>query len=252
MSGHSKWSTIKHQKGAADAKRGQLFTRLTKEIAVAAKSGGGEVDMNPRLRLAVQQARHNNMPLDNIERAIKRATGQLDGQVELEELVYEGFGPGGAAILVVAVTDNRNRASSEVRNVFDRNNGKMGQVGSVGWMFEQKGVITLELTEAQIEEAELLAIEHGAEDITNDDTSLEVRTAPQDFEAVRQALEGAGMTALSAEVTLVPTTQTGLDERAAEQTLKLLDRLEGLDDVQKVVTNADFPEAVLEKYATAA
>ncbi len=252
MSGHSKWSTIKHQKGAADAKRGQLFTRLTKEIAVAAKSGGGEVDMNPRLRLAVQQARHNNMPLDNIERAIKRATGQLDGQVELEELVYEGFGPGGAAILVVAVTDNRNRASSEVRNVFDRNNGKMGQVGSVGWMFEQKGVITLELSEAQIEEAELLAIEHGAEDITNDDTSLEVRTAPQDFEAVRQALEGAGMTALSAEVTLVPTTQTGLDERAAEQTLKLLDRLEGLDDVQKVVTNADFPEAVLEKYATAA
>ena len=252
MSGHSKWSTIKHQKGAADAKRGQLFTRLTKEIAVAAKSGGGEVDMNPRLRLAVQQARHNNMPLDNIERAIKRATGQLDGQVELEELVYEGFGPGGAAILVVAVTDNRNRASSEVRNVFDRNNGKMGQVGSVGWVFEQKGVITLELSEAQIEEAELLAIEHGAEDITNDDTSLEVRTAPQDFEAVRQALEDAGMTALSAEVTLVPTTQTGLDERAAEQTLKLLDRLEGLDDVQKVVTNADFPEAVLEKYATAA
>ena len=252
MSGHSKWSTIKHQKGAADAKRGQLFTRLTKEIAVAAKSGGGEVDMNPRLRLAVQQARHNNMPLDNIERAIKRATGQLDGQVELEELVYEGFGPGGAAILVVAVTDNRNRASSEVRNVFDRNNGKMGQVGSVGWMFEQKGVITLELSEAQIEEAELLAIEHGAEDITNDDTSLEVRTAPQDFEAVRQALEGAGMTALSAEVTLVPTTQTGLDERAAEQTLKLLDRLEGLDDVQKVVTNADFPDAVLEKYAAAA
>ena len=252
MSGHSKWSTIKHQKGAADAKRSQLFTRLTKEIAVAAKSGGGEVDMNPRLRLAVQQARHNNMPLDNIERAIKRATGQLDGQVELEELVYEGFGPGGAAILVVAVTDNRNRASSEVRNVFDRNNGKMGQVGSVGWMFEQKGVITLELSEGQIEEAELLAIEHGAEDITNDDTSLEVRTAPQDFEAVRQALEDAGMTALSAEVTLVPTTQTGLDERAAEQTLKLLDRLEGLDDVQKVVTNADFPEAVLEKYATAA
>ena len=126
MSGHSKWSTIKHQKGAADAKRGQLFTRLTKEIAVAAKAGGGDPVMNPRLRLAMQQARQNNMPLDNIERAIKRATGQLDGQVELEELVYEGFGPGGAAILVLAVTDNRNRASSEVRNIFDRNNGKMG------------------------------------------------------------------------------------------------------------------------------
>ena len=252
MSGHSKWSTIKHQKGAADAKRGQLFTRLTKEIAVAAKAGGGDPDMNPRLRLAVNQAKQNNMPLDNIERAIKRATGQSDDQAELEELVYEGFSPGGAAILVVAVTDNRNRASSEVRNVFDRNNGKMGQVGSVGWMFEQKGVITLELSAEQMEEAELLAIEHGAEDITDDDASVEIRTAPEDFEAVRHALEEAGMKPLSAEVTMVPTTQTGLDERAAEQTLKLLDRLEGLDDVQKVVTNADFPEAVLEKYATAA
>ena len=252
MSGHSKWSTIKHQKGAADAKRGQLFTRLTKEIVIAAKSGGGDPDMNPRLRLAVQQARQNNMPLDNITRAIKRATGQSDDQAELEELVYEGFSPGGAAILVVAVTDNRNRASSEVRNVFDRNNGKMGQVGSVGWMFEQKGIITLQLSEDQLEDAELLAIEHGAEDISDDDATIEVRTAPENFEAVRKALEDAGMPPVSAEVTLVPTTQTGLDERTAEQTLKLLDRLEGLDDVQKVVTNADFPEAVLDKYATAA
>ena len=146
MSGHSKWSTIKNKKGALDAKRGQLFTRLTKEIVVAAKAGGGDPDMNPRLRLAIQQARSNNMPLDNIERAIKRATGQGDGQVELEELTYEGFSPGGAAILVMTVTDNRNRASSEVRNAFDRNNGKMGQVGSVGYLFEQKGLITLEVT----------------------------------------------------------------------------------------------------------
>ena len=252
MSGHSKWSTIKHQKGAADAKRGQLFTRLTKEIVIAAKAGGGDPDMNPRLRLAVQQAKQNNMPLDNITRAIKRATGQAGDQAELEELVYEGFSPGGAAIIVVAVTDNRNRASSEVRNVFDRNNGKMGQVGSVGWMFEQKGVITLQLSEDRMEDAELLAIEHGAEDISDDDATIEVRTAPENFEAVRKALEDAGMPPVSAEVTLVPTTQTGLDERTAEQTLKLLDRLEGLDDVQKVVTNADFPEAVLDKYATAA
>lgn len=252
MSGHSKWSTIKHQKGAADAKRGQLFTRLSKEIVIAAKSGGGDPDMNPRLRLAIQQARQGNMPLDNITRAIKRATGQSDDQADLEELVYEGFSPGGAAILVVAVTDNRNRASSEVRNVFDRNNGKMGQVGSVGWMFEQKGVITLQLSGEQMEDAELLAIEHGAEDISDDDATVEVRTAPENFEAVRKALEDAGMTPVSAEVTLIPTTQTGLDDRAAEQTLKLLDRLEGLDDVQKVVTNADFPETVLEKYATAA
>ncbi len=252
MSGHSKWSTIKHKKGAADAKRGQLFTRLTKEIIVAAKAGGGDPDMNARLRLAVQVAKQNNMPLDNIERAIKRATGQSDDQAELEELVYEGFSPGGAAILVVAVTDNRNRASSEVRNVFDRNNGKMGQVGSVGWMFEQKGVITLQLSGEQMEDAELLAIEHGAEDISDDGDTLEVRTAPENFEAVRRALEEAGMTPDTAEVTMAPTTQTGLDERTAEQTLKLLDRLEDLDDVQKVHTNADFPEAVLEKYGSAA
>ena len=252
MSGHSKWSSIKHQKGAADAKRGLLFTRLTKEIVVAAKTGGGDPAMNARLRLAVQQARQNNMPLGNIERAIKRATGQGDGQAELEELVYEGFSPGGAAILVVAVTDNRNRASSEVRNVFDRNNGKMGQVGSVGWMFEQKGLITLEVTTQQVEEVELLAIEHGAEDITTEDSTLEVRSAPEDFETLRQALEEAGLNPLSAEVTMVPTTQTGLDEKTAEQTLRLLDRLEDLDDVQKVHTNADFPEAVLEKYGSAA
>ena len=252
MSGHSKWSSIKHQKGAADAKRGQLFTRLTKEIVVAAKAGGGDPDMNSRLRLAVQQARHSNMPLDNIERAIKRATGQGEGQVELEELVYEGFSPGGAAILVVAVTDNRNRASSEVRNVFDRNNGKMGQVGSVGWMFEQKGLITLEVTTQQVEEVELLAIEHGAEDVTAEDSALEIRSAPEDFETLRQALEDAGLKPLTAEVTMVPTTQTGLDEKTAEQTLRLLDRLEDLDDVQKVHTNADFPEAVLEKYGSAA
>ena len=252
MSGHSKWSTIKHQKGAADAKRGQLFTRLTKEIVVAAKAGGGDPAANPRLRLAVQQARQGNMPLDNIERAIKRATGQGADEAVLEELVYEGFSPGGAAILVVAVTDNRNRASSEVRNAFDRNNGKMGQVGSVGWLFEQKGVITLQLSREQMEEAELLAIEHGAEDTSTDENTLEIRTAPEDFEAVRHALEEATLTPLSAEVTMVPTTQTGLDERTAEQTLRLLDRLEDLDDVQKVHTNADFPETVLEKYGSAA
>ena len=252
MSGHSKWSTIKNKKGALDAKRGQLFTRLTKEIVVAAKTGGGDPDMNPRLRLAVQQARSNNMPLDNIERAIKRATGQGDGQVELEELTYEGFSPGGAAILVMTVTDNRNRASSEVRNAFDRNNGKMGQVGSVGYLFEQKGLITLEVTPQDAEEVELLAIENGAEDTISEDSTLEIRTAPEDFETIRLALEEAGLTALSSEVTMVPTSQAALDEKTAEQTLRLLDKLEDLDDVQKVITNADFPEAVLEKYGSAA
>ena len=252
MSGHSKWSTIKNKKGALDAKRGQLFTRLTKEIVVAAKTGGGDPDMNPRLRLAIQQARSGNMPLDNIDRAIKRATGEGEGQANLEELVYEGFSPGGAAILVMTVTDNRNRASSEVRNAFDRNNGKMGQVGSVSYLFEQKGLITLEVTAQQLEEAELLAIENGAEDTTAEDSTLEIRTAPENFETLCLAFETAGLKALSSEITMIPTIQAALDEKTAEQTLKLLDKLEDLDDVQKVITNADFPEAVLEKYGSAA
>jgi YebC/PmpR family DNA-binding regulatory protein len=252
MSGHSKWSTIKNKKGALDAKRGQLFTRLTKEIVVAAKTGGGDPDMNPRLRLAIQQARSGNMPLDNIDRAIKRATGEGEGQANLEELVYEGFSPGGAAILVMTVTDNRNRASSEVRNAFDRNNGKMGQVGSVSYLFEQKGLITLEVTAQQLEEAELLAIENGAEDTTAEDSTLEIRTAPENFETLCLAFETAGLKALSSEITMIPTIQAVLDEKTAEQTLKLLDKLEDLDDVQKVITNADFPEAVLEKYGSAA
>jgi len=252
MSGHSKWSTIKNKKGALDAKRGQLFTRLTKEIVVAAKTGGGDPDMNPRLRLAIQQARSGNMPLDNIERAIKRATGQGEGQADLEELMYEGFSPGGAAILVMTVTDNRNRASSEVRNAFDRNNGKMGQVGSVSYLFELKGVITLEVTGQQMEEAELLAIENGAEDTIGEESTLEIRTSPDGFEPLRLALEEAGYKASSAEVTMVPTTQTTLDDKTAEQTMRLLDKLEDLDDVQKVHTNADFPEAALEKYGSAA
>ena len=252
MSGHSKWSTIKNKKGALDAKRGQLFTRLTKEIVVAAKTGGGDPDMNPRLRLAIQQARSGNMPLDNIDRAIKRATGQGDDQADLEELMYEGFSPGGAAILVMTVTDNRNRASSEVRNAFDRNNGKMGQVGSVSYLFDLKGVITLELTPSQMEEAELLAIENGAEDTIGEESTLEIRTSSEDFEPLRLALEEAGFKSLSAEVTMVPTTQTTLNDKTGEQTLRLLDKLEDLDDVQKVHTNADSPEAVLEKYGSAA
>ena len=252
MSGHSKWSTIKNKKGALDAKRGQLFTRPTKEIVVAAKTGGGDPDMTPRLRLAIQQARSGNMPLDNIDRAIKRATGEGEGQANLEELVYEGFSPGGAAILVMTVTDNRNRASSEVRNAFDRNNGKMGQVGSVSYLFEQKGLITLEVTAQQLEEAELLAIENGAEDTTAEDSTLEIRTAPENFETLCLAFETAGLKALSSEITMIPTIQAVLDEKTAEQTLKLLDKLEDLDDVQKVITNADFPEAVLEKYGSAA
>ena len=254
MSGHSKWSTIKHQKGAADAKRGKLFTKLAREIIVAAKSGGADPAMNSRLRLAVDRARHDNMPLDNIERAIKRATGQSgEAQVDLEEVVYEGFGPSGAAILVVALTDNRNRAASEVRNTFERNAGKMAQVGSVGYLFEQKGLITLELDPDKAEEVALLAIDQGAEDFSIDGSVLEIVASAENFEGLRQELEAEGFTMGSAELAMVPKTSVVMEQqRHAEQALRLLDRLEDLDDVQKVYSNADFPAEVLEKLGDAA
>ena len=253
MSGHSKWSQIKHQKGQTDARRGQLFTKLAREIAVAARKGGPDPDMNPSLRIAVERARQSNMPLDNIKRAIDRAVGNTaDGGASLEEVGYEGYSPGGAAILVVALTDNRNRAASEVRKTFTSHNSKLGEVGSVAWLFEQKGVITLEEDAERAEEIALEAIDLGAEDFTLDDSSLELRVAPEAFETLRRGLEELGHTPAQAEVTLVPKTLAPLDERAAEQTLRLLDRLEELDDVQRVYTNGDFPMAVLERYRTAA
>ena len=253
MSGHSKWSQIKHQKGQTDARRGQLFTKLAREIAVAARKGGPDPDMNPSLRIAVERARQSNMPMDNIKRAIDRAVGNTaDGGSSLEEVGYEGYGPGGAAILVVALTDNRNRAASEVRKAFVSHNSKLGEVGSVAWIFEQKGVITLEEDAGRAEEIALEAIDLGAEDFTLDDSSLELRVAPEAFETLRRGLEERGHTPAQAEVTLVPKTLAPLDERAAEQTLRLLDKLEELDDVQRVYTNGDFPMAVLERYRAAA
>ena len=253
MSGHSKWSQIKHQKGQTDACRGQLFTKLAREIAVAARKGGPDPDMNPSLRIAVERARQSNMPMDNIKRAIDRAVGNTaDGGSSLEEVGYEGYGPGGAAILVVALTDNRNRAASEVRKAFVSHNSKLGEVGSVAWIFEQKGVITLEEDAGRAEEIALEAIDLGAEDFTLDDSSLELRVAPEAFETLRRGLEERGHTPAQAEVTLVPKTLAPLDERAAEQTLRLLDKLEELDDVQRVYTNGDFPMAVLERYRAAA
>ncbi len=253
MSGHSKWSTIKHQKGAADAKRSKLFTKLAREITVAARAGGADPAMNARLRLAVDRARHDNMPLDNVDRAIKRATGQGgEAQLDLEEVVYEGFGPAGSAVLVVALTDNRNRAASEVRNTFDRNAGKMAQVGSVGYLFEQKGLITLELDPDKADEVALLAIDQGAEDFSVDGTLLEIVAAVDNFEGLRQWLESEGHTIGSADIAMVPKTLVALESRHAEQALRLLDRLEDLDDVQKVFTNADFPAEVLEKLGDAA
>lgn len=249
MSGHSKWAQIKRQKGVADAKRGQLFTKMSREIAVTVRQGGANPDMNFRLRLALQKAHDNNMPLDSIDRAIKRASGESEG-ANFSEATYEGYSPGGAAILLEAMTDNRNRTVSEVRNVFSRSGGSMGESGCVTWLFEPKGVITVEAGDA--EELALYVIDAGAEDIKIIDGSLEVHTKPEDLEGVRKALAQKDLAIVSAELLMVPKSTVMLDEKAALQTLRLLDRLEELDDVQRVFTNADFPDTALEKYRSQA
>jgi len=248
MSGHSKWAQIKRQKGVADARRGQLFTKLGREITVAARAGGADPAGNVRLRLAIQKARDNNMPNENIERAIKRGAGGGDS-AELQEVVYEGYGPGGAAIMVQALTDNRNRTVSELRSTFTKAGGNLGEAGSVAWLFEQKGTITVEAAGQRGEELALVAIDAGAEDFRQDDATLEIISRPEDVESVRRALEEAGAVVSSAEVSLVPKTTVSLDEKQALQTLRLLDKLEDLDDVQRVYTNADFPDQVLATYS---
>jgi len=252
MSGHSKWSSIKHQKGVVDARRGQLFTKLAREITVAARQGGADPEINVRLRLAVQRARDSNMPMDNIERAIKRGTGTGDGAQEtLEEATYEGYGPGGTAIMLQALTDNRNRTVSDIRNTFVRGGGNLGENGCVAWNFESKGVITLEVSSEQAEELALAAIDAGAEDFELDATVLDVRTSLENFESVRRALEESGAKVTNAELSLVPKTTVALDVKSSQQTLRLLDKLEELDDVQRVYTNADFPEEALAEYSAA-
>lgn len=248
MSGHSKWAQIKRQKGVADARRGQLFTKLGREITVAARAGGADPAGNVRLRLAIQKARDNNMPNENIERAIRRGAGGGDS-AELQEVVYEGYGPGGAAIMVQALTDNRNRTVSELRSTFTKAGGNLGEAGSVAWLFEQKGTITVEASGQRGEELALTAIDAGAEDFRQDDATLEVICRPEDVESVRRTLEEAGAVVSSAEVSLVPKTTVSLDEKHALQTLRLLDKLEDLDDVQRVYTNADFPDHVLATYS---
>lgn len=247
MSGHSKWAQIRRQKGVADAKRGQLFTKLAREISVAVREGDSDPQANFRLRLAVQRARDNNMPLENIERAIKRGTGSSDAEA-LAEVTYEGYGPGGSAILLQAVTDNRNRTLAEVRNIFSRSGSSLGESGCVTWMFEPKGVIIIDTDKVDAEELALLAIDVGADDIKVEEATVEVHTQPQDLEAVRKALEQKGVAISSAELSLVPKTMIRLDEKAALQALKLLDKLEEFDEVQHVFTNADFPNEVVEKY----
>ncbi len=247
MSGHSKWSSIKHQKGVTDARRGQLFTNLTRELIVVVREGGTNPESNFRLRLAIQRARDNNMPLDNIERAIKRGSGELEGAI-LIELVLEGYGPSGTAILVEALTDNRNRTVQDVRNIFSRHGGSMGEAGCVAWLFDAKGVIPVKTDDLDADDLALNAIDAGAEDVKVESGYVEIYTKPEELEIVRSALEEKKITITSAELVKVPRSAVQLDEKAALQTLKLLDKLEELDEVQHVSSNADFPDSVLEKY----
>jgi len=247
MSGHSKWASIKHQKGVTDARRGKLFTKLTREIIVAVREGGGNPETNFRLRLAVQKARDSSMPLDNIERAIKRGSGAIEGAA-LVEMVLEGYGPGGAAILVQALTDNRNRTLQNVRNVFTRGGGSLGESGCVAWIFDLKGLINVNADNLDVDELALEAIDAGADDVNTESSCVEVYTSPEELEAVRTALEAKNITVASAEHSMVPRTTVELDEKSALQILKMLDKLDEIDEVQQVSSNADFSDAVLEKY----
>lgn len=241
MSGHNKWSTIKHKKGAADAKRGRLFSRIIKEIAVAARLGGGDPEGNPRLRAAVNTARVANMPKENIERAIKRGTGGLDG-VQYEEIVYEGYGPGGVAIMVEALTDNKNRTVAEVRHIFDKFNGSLGESGCVAWMFDKQGVVEVAAGGLDEDEVMEVAIEAGADDVRLDGHSFEIRTAPQDLEAVRSAVAEKGWNIEFAEITMIPKDTVKLEGKKAELMLKMMDALDDNDDLQKVYANFDISE----------
>lgn len=251
MSGHSKWSQIKRQKGATDAKRGQLFTKLAREIIVAVREAGPNPDSNFRLRLTIQKARDSNMPSENIERAIKKGSGALEG-ASLNEILVEGYGPSGVAVMVQALTDNRNRTLQEVRNFFIRHGGSMGESGCVAWIFDNRGVIIVDTTDGvDVEALALTAIDAGADDVKVEKDFLEVITTPQNLEPVRKAIE-AVKPVVSAEVTRVPKTTVVLGEKEALQTLKLLDHLEEIDDVQHVFANVDYSEAVLEKLRTMA
>ena len=251
MSGQSKWSSIKHQKGVTDARRGNLFTKLTREIIVAAREGGSNLEANFRLRLAIQKAHDSNMPRENIDRATKRGSGELEG-VSLTEMTLEGYGSSGTAILVKAVTDNRNRTLQDVRIIFNRHGGNLGESGCVAWLFDSKGFITIETTGLDAEELSLHAIDAGAEDIKVENNYMEIYTKSEELEAVRTALERENLPIASAELSMVPKTTVELEEKAALQTLKLLDKLEELDEVQHVSSNVDFPDSILEKYRSGA
>jgi len=244
MSGHSKWATIKHKKGALDAKRGKIFTRLIKEITIAAKQGG-DPDKNPRLRTAVAAAKAENMPSDNIKRAIQRGTGELPG-VTYEEITYEGYGPGGVALLVDVTTDNRNRAVSEIRHTFGKHGGNMGESGSVAWMFHKKGYIVIPKSAAKEDDLLNLVLEAGADDLSSDDENYEVFTTPDAFEGVLNAITKAGITPTVKEVSMVPQNYIKLEGAQANQMIRLMEALEDHDDVQNVYSNFDFDEKQIE------
>ncbi|MBU8848795.1 MAG: YebC/PmpR family DNA-binding transcriptional regulator [Desulfobacterales bacterium] len=245
MSGHSKWSTIKHKKGATDAKRGKLFTKLIKEITVAARMGGGDSDSNPRLRSALIAARAQNMPKDTYERAIKKGTGELEG-VNYEEIIYEGYGPGGVAVLVECLTDNRNRTIAEVRHAFGKAGGNVGTDGCVAWMFDKKGLIVVNKEDSDEETLMEIALDAGAEDIKEETDLFEVISEPSDFDAVKDAIDAAGIKYEIAEITMLPQNLTKVEGKEAEQMIKFMEVLDDSDDVQKFYSNADIPDEVFD------
>jgi YebC/PmpR family DNA-binding regulatory protein len=246
MSGHSKWSTIKHKKGAADAKRGKIFTKLIKEITVAARTGGGDPGGNPRLRSAILAAKAENMPKDNIERAIKKGTGELES-VRLEEISYEGYGPGGVAVLVDTLTDNKNRTSGEIRHIFSKNSGNLGEAGCVSWLFESKGLIVLEKGSVDEEKLFEVALGAGADDIREEESTYEVVTDPKNLEVVKAGLDQNKLKYVLWEVTMIPKNTIKLEGKEAEQMLRLMEQLEDSEDVQKAYANFDIPDAILEQ-----
>ena len=239
MAGHSKWANIKHRKTAADAKRGKIFTKLIKELTVAARTGGGDPNANPRLRAAIAEAKNQNMPKDNMERAIKKGTGELEGTA-YEEIIYEGYGPGGAAILIESLSDNKNRTAADIRHILSKNGGNLGENGCVAWIFSKKGYIIIEKKAANEEKLIEVALEAGAEDVREDEDNFEIITDTVEFEKVKQAIDKEKFKYILAEVTMLPSNYTPLNEAEAEKMIKLMDALDDCDDVQTVYTNADI------------
>lgn len=248
MAGHSKWAQIKHKKAHTDAKRGKVFTKIVKEIATAAKLGGSDPSGNPRLRVAIEKAKEVNMPQDNIKRAIMKGTGELPG-VSYEEFIYEGYGPGGVAIIMEVMTDNKNRTVSEIRHIMSKNGGNLGETGCVAWMFDKKGYILVSKAKATEDSVMSVALDAGAEDMKNDpeEENYEVITSMEDFNSVKAAIESAGIHVESAEITMLPKNYVDLDEKTAEQMLRLMDALEDHDDIQNVYANFDIPDEVAER-----